>query len=51
MNPPEGWGHAHGSSSTEDRARLLEAVTRRLDARLAEQVRAEAIAFEEEQDG
>lgn len=42
MNPPAGWGHIHGSSTPESRARLLDNVTRRLDPALAAQVRAEA---------
>lgn len=46
MNPPAGWGHIHGSSTPESRARLLDNVTRRLDPAIAAQVRAEAAAFD-----
>lgn len=45
MNPPAGWGHIHGSSTPESRARLLDNVTRRLDPAIAAQVRREAAAF------
>jgi SPP1 gp7 family putative phage head morphogenesis protein len=49
MNPPEGWGHIHGSSDPESRARLLDNITRRLDPAIAAQVRAEAAAVQRRQ--